>query len=141
MQMAVRGVCYLITNGSMISQTGENWKFLGQGFVFGVIPVSVLIMLLSAVVLFRPGPRPPTIQSPGTFSAPSAPPDSRWSPRRALSGLFMGLAGVLYTSRANCGVATGAQGYEGQAISATVIGGIGYHFPFFSVFVFDDFIA
>ena len=30
----------------------------------------------------------------------------------ALSGLFIGLAGVLYTSRANCGVATGAQGYE-----------------------------
>ena len=44
----------------------------------------------------------------------------------ALSGLFIGLAGVLYTSRANCGVATGAQGYEGQAISATVIGGIGF---------------
>ena len=44
----------------------------------------------------------------------------------ALAGLFSGMAGVPYTSRANCGVATGAQGYEGQAISATVIGGIGF---------------
>ena len=133
MQMAVRGVCYLITNGSMISQTGENWKFLGQGFVFGVIPVSVLIMLLSAVVLW-------VLMDQTTLGRNFyALGGNREAARAcginlnknvilafALSGLFMGLAGVLYTSRANCGVATGAQGYEGQAISATVIGGIGF---------------
>ena len=133
MQMAVRGVCYLITNGSMISRTGKNWKFLGQGFVFDVVPVSVLIMLVAAFVLWVLMDQ--TVLGRNFYALGG----NREAARAcginlnkyvilafALSGLFMGLAGVLYTSRANCGVATGAQGYEGQAISATVIGGIGF---------------
>lgn len=52
MQMAVRGMCYIVTGGSMISQTGENWKVLGQGFVFGSIPISVIVMLVAALLLW-----------------------------------------------------------------------------------------
>lgn len=52
MQMAVRGLCYIVTGGSMISQTGPNWKTLGQGFVFDVIPISVIVMLIAAVILW-----------------------------------------------------------------------------------------
>ena len=52
MQMAVRGLCYIVTGGSMISQTGPNWKTLGQGFVFDVVPISVIVMLIAAVILW-----------------------------------------------------------------------------------------
>ena len=133
MQMAVRGLCYIVTGGSMISQTGPNWKTLGQGFVFDVIPISVIVMLIAAVILWVLLDQ--TVVGRKFYALGG----SREAARAcginlkkyvilayALSGLFIGLAGVLYTSRANCGVATGAQGYEGQAISATVIGGIGF---------------
>ncbi len=36
----------------MIQQTGPNWKTLGQGFVFDVIPISVIVMLIAAVILW-----------------------------------------------------------------------------------------
>lgn len=133
MQMAVRGLCYIITDGSMISQTGENWKYLGQGFILGGIPISVVIMLVAAVVLWLILDR--TVLGRNFYALGGSREASRACGINlkkytiyayALSGLFMGLAGVLYTSRANCGVATGAQGYEGQAISATVIGGVGF---------------
>ena len=117
----------------MISQTGPNWKTLGQGFVFDVIPISVIVMLIAAVILWVLLDQ--TVVGRKFYALGG----SREAARAcginlkkyvilayALSGLFIGLAGVLYTSRANCGVATGAQGYEGQAISATVIGGIGF---------------
>lgn len=133
MQMAIRGLCYVVTNGSMISQTGENWKVLGQGFIFDVIPISVVVMLIAAVILWVLMDR--TVVGRKFYAIGG----SREAARScginlksytilayAISGLFVGLAGVLYTSRANCGVATGCQGYEGQAISAAVIGGIGF---------------
>ncbi len=133
MQMAVRGLCYIVTDGSMISQTGENWKVLGQGFVFDAIPISVIIMLVAAVILWILMDY--TVLGRNFYALGGNREASRACGINlkkyviiayAISGLFMGLAGVLYTSRANCGVATGAQGYEGQAISATVIGGIGF---------------
>lgn len=133
MQMAIRGLCYVVTDGAMISQTGPNWKVLGQGFVFNIIPISVIIMLVAAVVLYVLLDK---MVLGRKFYAMGG---SREAARAcginlkkytvyayAISGLFIGLAGIVYTSRANCGIATGAQGYEGQAISATVIGGIGF---------------
>ena len=133
MQMAVRGMCYIVTGGSMISQTGENWKVLGQGFVFGSIPISVIVMLVAALLLWILLDM--TVVGRRFYALGG----NREAARAcginlkkyvilayALSGLFIGLGGILYTSRANCGIASGAQGYEGQAISATVIGGIGF---------------
>ena len=112
MQMAVRGLCYIVTGGSMISQTGPNWKTLGQGFVFDVIPISVIVMLIAAVILWVLLDQ--TVVGRKFYALGG----SREAARAcginlkkyvilayALSGLFIGLAGVLYTSRANCGVA------------------------------------
>ena len=36
------------------------------------------------------------------------------------------MSGMLYASRVNAGMPSGALGYEGQGIAATVIGGIGF---------------
>lgn len=117
----------------MISQTGENWKVLGQGFVFVSIPISVIVMLVAALLLWILLDM--TVVGRRFYALGG----NREAARAcginlkkyvilayALSGLFIGLGGILYTSRANCGIASGAQGYEGQAISATVIGGIGF---------------
>lgn len=133
MQMAVRGLCYLVTGGGYISNTGENFRFLGQGYVLGFIPLPVLIMLVSGVILWFLMER--TVVGRRFFAMGG----NREAARAAgidpkkytilaffLSGLFIGLGGILFTSRANVGQPGAATGYEGQAISATVIGGIGF---------------
>ena len=51
MQMSVRGAVYMLTGGMTITETGENFKVIGQGYV-GPVPNPVLIMLLCAVVFW-----------------------------------------------------------------------------------------
>ena len=51
MQMSVRGAVYLLTDGMTISETGENFKALGQGYV-GPIPNPVIIMMVCAVIFW-----------------------------------------------------------------------------------------
>jgi inositol transport system permease protein len=43
-----------------------------------------------------------------------------------LAGVFAGLAGVVFASRVNSGLPSGAVGFEGEGIAASVIGGVGF---------------
>lgn len=132
MQMAVRGMCYVITGGATITRTGENFRYIGQGFI-GPFPVSIIIMLGFAVVLWlildrtTLGRRLYALGG-NREAARACGIDLRKHTVIAymLSGVFIGMAGIIYASRINAGAPTGCQGYEGQGISAAVIGGIGF---------------
>lgn len=132
MQMSVRGAVYMLTGGMTISETGENFKVIGQGYM-GIIPNPVLIMLLCAVIFWvlldrtRLGRNFYAVG--GNREAARA---SGISLRKytilayMVAGAFTGLAGIVYCSRINAGTPAGAQGYEGLGIAAAVIGGIGF---------------
>lgn len=132
MQMSVRGAVYMLTGGMTITETGENFKMIGQGYM-GPIPNPVLIMLLCAVIFWvlldrtRLGRNFYAVG--GNREAARA---SGISLRRytiyayMVAGAFTGLAGIVYCSRINAGTPAGAQGYEGLGIAAAVIGGIGF---------------
>lgn len=132
MQMSVRGAVYMLTGGMTITETGGNFKMIGQGYM-GPIPNPVLIMLLCAVIFWvlldrtRLGRNFYAVG--GNREAARA---SGISLRRytiyayMVAGAFTGLAGIVYCSRINAGTPAGAQGYEGLGIAAAVIGGIGF---------------
>ena len=120
MQMSVRGAVYMLTGGMTITETGENFKVIGQGYV-GPVPNPVLIMLLCAVVFWvlldrtRLGRNFYAVG--GNREAARA---SGISLRKytiyayMVAGAFTGLAGIVYCSRINAGTPAGAQGYEGN---------------------------
>lgn len=132
MQMSVRGAVYMLTGGMTITETGENFKVIGQGYL-GPVPNPVLIMLLCAVIFWvlldrtRLGRNFYAVG--GNREAARA---SGISLRKytiyayMVAGAFTGLAGIVYCSRINAGTPAGAQGYEGLGIAAAVIGGIGF---------------
>lgn len=132
MQMSVRGAAYLVTGGMTVTETGENFKIIGQGYV-GPIPNPVCIMLICAVIFWilldrtRLGRNFYAVG--GNMEAARA---SGINIRKytilayMVAGAFIGLAGIVYSSRINAGTPAGAVGYEGQGIAASVIGGIGF---------------
>ena len=44
MQIIIKGFTYLMTGGSSISGLTDSYKFLGQGFILGIIPFPLIIM-------------------------------------------------------------------------------------------------
>lgn len=132
MQMAVRGACYIITGGSTIIETGENFRVIGQGYI-GPVPNPIIIMLGCAIAFWILLDRTRLGRNfyalGGNVEAARA---SGINIRKYIilaylvAGAFTGLAGIVYSSRINAGAPNGAIGYEGQGIAASVIGGIGF---------------
>ena len=46
MQSILKGAAYLITNAQPIYGIPDSFKFLGQGYIFGVIPVPLIVMIV-----------------------------------------------------------------------------------------------
>lgn len=131
MQMAVRGAVKVYTGGVVVTQTGENFTLMGQGYLFGV-PIPVYVMLAATLILWvvldltRFGRN--LFAVGGNFEAARASGinvDRYRFYSYLLSGAFIGLAGYMFASRVNSGIPTACTGYEGQGISAAVIGGVG----------------
>lgn len=132
MNMAVRGACKLYTGGVVITQTGENFTLMGQGYLFG-IPIAVYVMLFAGVVLWAVLDR--TRFGRNLFAVGGNPEAARASGINVrhyrfysfiFAGAFIGLAGYMMASRVNSGIPTAGAGYEGQGISAAIIGGVGF---------------
>ena len=51
MQTIIKGFTYLMTGGSSVTGLSDRFKHLGQGFLFGVIPIPLIVM----VVMFALG--------------------------------------------------------------------------------------
>lgn len=133
MQMAIRGFIMVRTLGVTVAKTGGKFKILGQGFIGGVIPTAIIVMVLAVIAadillrytrigrnLFALGGNREAAFASGInirlYTIISY----------VISGVFAGLAGYMYMSRINSGVPSGAEGYESNGISAAVIGGVAF---------------
>ena len=129
MQIA-RGVVLLFTNAVPVSGMGDGFRQLGQGELFGFLPMPVLIMLicfaLCWVLLNRTRFGRYIYACGGNESAAIA---SGIHAHRVvtvtylLMGVLTGMSGIVLMSYINSGQPAGATNYEMDAITAAVVGG------------------
>ena len=130
MQMLLNGACLVITKGATISGYPDSFKFLGNGKI-GFIPTPFVIFavaLIVMVVLLKNtpfGPRVYLYGSNNTATGFSGVDDKALLIKTyTLSGLIVGLAAIVLTSRFNSAAAGYAESFLMQSILIAVLGGI-----------------
>ena len=129
MMQAGRGVCYIYTGGTPIYNIGSISK-LGQGRIQGILPYSVIIMVLCIIAtwvilnrtrlgryIYAVGGNPEAAKASGISAQKTI------IEAYLIHGAFVGLAGALFMTRLNSGQPAEAVGLEFDAITAAVIGG------------------
>ena len=129
MMQAGRGVCYIYTGGTPIYNIGSISK-LGQGRIQGILPYSVIIMVLCIIAtwvilnrtrlgryIYAVGGNPEAAKASGISAKKTI------IEAYIIHGAFVGLAGALFMTRLNSGQPAEAVGLEFDAITAAVIGG------------------
>ena len=127
--MIARGAVFVFTGGVPISQLGDTFCWIGQGYA-GPIPVPVIIMVLALILtwtilnqtrtgryIYAVGGNEDAANASGInirfikfFSC-------------AFSGFMAGLSGVLLMARMNSGQPIAGETYEMDAITAVIVGG------------------
>ena len=127
--MIARGAAYVYTDGQPISQLGDAFDWIGQGYV-GPIPSSVIIMVVALVItwiilnetrtgryIYAIGGNEDAAKASGVnigkikfFTC-------------AFSGLMAGLAGLILMARMDSAQPIAGESYEMDAITAVVVGG------------------
>lgn len=126
----IEGIAYMISGGQPIFGFPKAFSILGQGYV-GIIPIPVIIMIIIMIIgsiilnstyfgryFYAVG---------GNEEASNL---SGINVNRvkylvyALSGLFAGIAGIIMLSRTNSGQVLAGKGFEFDALTACVLGGI-----------------
>ena len=130
LMLAGRGVALLITGGFITTINSEPYRFLAQGYVFG-LPLALYVSLVAVAIVAVVERR--TALGVLTESVGINPEASRLAGVRsrgivwgayAASGLLAGLAGILYSSNISAADANAAGLYiELDAILAVVLGG------------------
>ncbi len=131
MQTILRGAGYLISGGYPIYGIPEGIKYLGQGYLFGVIPVPglilVVIVLLGVFLLNK------TYLGRHFYALGSNAEATRLAGINvhltrtvtyAILGLLTGLAGLIMLGRVGSAQPNIATNYEMNALTACVIGGV-----------------
>lgn len=127
----LRGVCYLLTNGSPVFGFPGDILFLGKGSVFGLIPVPVVLMALvfALGILFLEKTRFGTY----IYGIGGNEEASRLSgiDTKKIKYLCYGvcsalsaLAGIILLARVSSGQPKSGSGYEMDVITACVLGGV-----------------
>lgn len=127
---AARGLTLVITNGMPVVRLPDNFGFLGDGNLLGIVPVPLAILVGLALVTgfileyTRLGRYAYAIGS-NVEAARYAGVPIRWylAAIYSLAGALTGLAGMIESSRLMTGQPTAGQGYELSVIAAVVIGG------------------
>lgn len=126
-----KGITQVYTGGTAINGV-EKIRWLGQGYI-GVVPVPVVLMLICVVVVFiimkytKLGIYIYAIG--GNEKAASASGINVNRIKRiifCISGVMVGLAGVLLMSRMMSGQPSVGDGYEFDAITAAIVGGTSF---------------
>ena len=130
MQTIARGFALLYSNGQPVSQLIPGFKVIGQGKVFGFLPVPVLIYLICIIVSWillnntQFGKRVYAIG--GNIQAAEV---SGINVKKmillinAYMGLLAGVAAIVFVGRTQSAHPGAATGYELTAIASTTIGG------------------
>ncbi len=130
-QMAVRGIAYIITDikSISVSEHAASFAILGRGYLYG-IPIPVLILALVLVImgfvcqrtsfgrsLYAIGGNEDAAKMMGIKVARNK------AIAYVLTGAFSGLAGVILCSRLGAGQPLSGTGWEMDAVAAVAIGG------------------
>lgn len=125
-----QGIAYIYTNGMPISIKNRAFTNLGNGMLFGKIPLAAvyfLVILIVGYILLSK-----TVFGRHVYSVGSNAEATRLSGISvkktqflvyAMSGLLAGVAGVLYSAQMGIGTPIAGGGYELDAISAVFVGG------------------
>lgn len=125
----VRGSTYLYTGGYPVIGYSESFKFIGSGYI-GFLPFPVFMLIIMSIageVLLKKTPL-------GRYSCALG--GNKEAARLSginvdfyqimtfiIGGFMASMAGIIYASRLNSATPLAGQGYELDAIAATVIGG------------------
>lgn len=125
-----QGIAYIYTNGMPISIKNRAFTNLGNGMLFGKIPLAavyfLVILIIGYILLSK------TVFGRHVYSVGSNAEATRLSGISvkktqflvyAMSGLLAGVAGVLYSAQMGIGTPIAGGGYELDAISAVFVGG------------------
>lgn len=128
---AYKGIAYLICGGISIYGTPDTFRMLGQGYLFGIIPIPVIILI--SVVVIVAFILNKTVFGRAVFALGGNDEAARLAGINvkkirallfAISGFGAGLAGVIMCSRLSSGVPNSGTGYEFDVVTACVIGGV-----------------
>lgn len=130
-QTILKGIAYLLTNAVPVKKLSATYKFLGQGYIFGVIPVPLIITVALYVLawwyldktylgrrVYLSGGNEEAARLSGI--------NTKWTitGTYVFSGVFAAIAGVLMAARLGSGQPSVGSGFEMDVITATVLGGI-----------------
>lgn len=130
-QTILKGIAYLLTNAVPVKNLSATYKFLGQGYIFGVIPVPLIITVALYVLawwyldktylgrrVYLSGGNEEAARLSGI--------NTKWTitGTYVFSGVFATIAGVLMAARLGSGQPSVGSGFEMDVITATVLGGI-----------------
>lgn len=129
MQITVRGVSYILTGGQPSQCTNENFNRLGSGNLFG-LPIPVLIVVIAMIILFfimnrTQFGRHVYAVGGNREAAKYAGVNVKWVQIRVfmISGVMAALAGIVLAARLYSGQPNVGEGFERDAIAASVLGG------------------
>ena len=130
-QMAVRGIAYIVTDLKSISVSKEapNFSILGRGYFYGVpIPVIILaVMLIIMGFVCRKTSFGRSLYAIGGNEDAARMMGIKVARNKALAyvlnGAFSALAGVILCSRLGAGQPVSGSGWEMDAVAAVAIGG------------------
>ena len=130
MQILLRGVAYIVTNGIPIQGVSNSLLFIGQGYVLGIpFPVIVMaVLFVTGIFLLHKTTYGRQIYAVGGNEEAARLAGISYKKVRyiayAAAGVCAALAGIIYSGRVNSGQPTAGNAYEQNIISACVLGGV-----------------
>jgi ribose transport system permease protein len=132
-QIVVRGISYLLTGGMPAQSTNESFNNLGTGMILG-IPIPVCIVLVTLVILYfimnrTAFGRHVYATGGNSEAAKYAGVNTKSVQMRVfmMSGILAALAGVVLAARLYSGQPSVGEGFERDAIAASVLGGTSFN--------------
>lgn len=132
-QIIVRGVGYILTGGQPTQCTNEGFNNLGTGYLFG-IPIPAIIVAIAFVILFFVLNR--TSFGRHVYAVGGNREAARYAGVNVklvqmqvfmISGIMAALAGVVLAARLYSGQPNVGEGFERDAIAASVLGGTSFN--------------
>jgi len=131
MQTIIKGITYLMTGGIPVSGVSDEFKYLGQGFVFDTIPVPLIFMIVMFVIGFIVLNK--TYIGRRIYAVGGNEEAARLSGiknKKIVMGTFMvsavmaGFAGFLMAARLGTGQPSTGGDFAMDVLTATVLGGV-----------------
>lgn len=129
MMQIARGVAYIISNGFPVGEFGDEYRYIGQGFFLG-LPVPVYIMLIVVFAMWIVMSK--TRFGRHVYFVGGNEESSRLCGinvfairviSHTLCGMLAGIAAIVLTFRVASAMPAAGEGFEMDAIAASVIGG------------------